>query len=60
MKLGLGMGRFSAPAGTASTTDVFFVHERGFRVVLWNFAVIVSVIITPIISGYVIVDLSWR
>jgi len=27
---------------------------------MWNFAVIVSVNITPIISGYVIVDLSWR
>ncbi|KAH7357025.1 MFS transporter-like protein [Rhexocercosporidium sp. MPI-PUGE-AT-0058] len=57
---GLGMGGFFALAGTASINDLFFVHERGFRVGLWNFAVIVSVNITPIISGYVIVNLSWR
>ncbi|PMD12447.1 MFS general substrate transporter [Hyaloscypha hepaticicola] len=57
---GLGMGGFFALAGTASINDLFFVHQRGFRVGLWNFAVIVSVNITPIISGYIIVDLSWR
>jgi MFS family permease len=28
--------------------------------VLWNFAVIVSVILTPVFSGYVISDLSWQ
>jgi MFS family permease len=54
------MGGFFALAGTASINDIYFVHERGFRVGLWNFAVIVSVNMTPIISGYVIVDLSWR
>lgn len=54
------MGGFFALAGTASINDVFFVHERGIRVGLWNFAVIVSVNIAPIISGNIIVDLSWR
>jgi MFS family permease len=54
------MGGFFALAGTSSINDVFFVHQRGFRVGLWNFAVIVSVNIAPIISGYIIVDLSWR
>ncbi|KAF2808831.1 MFS transporter-like protein [Mytilinidion resinicola] len=57
---GLGMGGFFALAGTASINDVFFVHERGLRVGLWNFAVIVSVNLTPVISGYVITRLSWR
>ncbi|KAH7000603.1 major facilitator superfamily domain-containing protein [Ilyonectria destructans] len=57
---GLGMGGFFSLAGTTSINDVFFVHERGFRVGLWNFAVIASVNITPIISGYLIVDLGWR
>ncbi|KAH7141035.1 major facilitator superfamily domain-containing protein [Dactylonectria macrodidyma] len=57
---GLGMGCFFSVAGTTSINDVFFVHERGFRVGLWNFAVISSVNIAPIISGYVIVDLGWR
>jgi MFS family permease len=54
------MGGFFALAGTSSINDIFFVHQRGLRVGLWNFAVIVSVNIAPIISGYVIVDLSWR
>jgi MFS family permease len=54
------MGGFFALAGTASINDVFFIHQRGTRVGLWNFAVIVSVNIAPIISGYVIVDLGWR
>jgi MFS family permease len=54
------MGGFFALAGTASINDLFFVHQRGFRVGLWNFAVIVSVNMTPIISGYVIVELSWK
>ncbi|KAF5014925.1 hypothetical protein F66182_13922, partial [Fusarium sp. NRRL 66182] len=57
---GLGMGGFFALAGTASLNDLFFVHERGFRVGLWNFGVIASVNLTPVISGYVISNLSWR
>ena len=54
------MGGFFALAGTASINDVFFVHERGRRVGLWNFAIIVSVNLTPVISGYVITNLSWQ
>ncbi|KAH8647074.1 MFS transporter-like protein [Tricladium varicosporioides] len=57
---GLGMGGFYALAGTDSINDVFFVHQRGTRVGLWNLAVIASVNITPIISGYVIVALGWE
>ncbi|KAJ5113613.1 hypothetical protein N7456_002147 [Penicillium angulare] len=57
---GLGMGSFFSLAGTASINDVFFVHERGRRAGLWNFAVIVSVNVAPVISGYVIMDLSWQ
>ena len=54
------MGRFFALAGTSSNNEVLHVHERGLRVGLWNFAVIVSVNLTPIISGYLIPGLSWR
>jgi MFS family permease len=54
------MGSFFGLAGTASINDVFFVHERGTRVGLWNLAVISSVNVAPVISGYVIVDLGWR
>lgn len=54
------MGGWFALAGTDWINDVYFVHQRGLRVGLWNFAVIVSVNVAPIISGYVITDLSWR
>ncbi|KGO74611.1 Major facilitator superfamily domain, general substrate transporter [Penicillium italicum] len=57
---GLGMGAFFALAGTSSINDLFFVHERGMRVGLWNFGVIVSTNLTPVVSGYVISNLSWR
>lgn len=54
------MGGFFALAGTASLNDIYNVDERGWRVGLWNFAVIVSVNLTPVISGNVIFALSWR
>ncbi|KAK6598075.1 major facilitator superfamily transporter [Botrytis cinerea] len=57
---GLGMGGFYAMAGTASITDVFFVHERGRRIGLWNFSVMISNNLTPIVSGYVISSVSWH
>ncbi|KAJ5295137.1 hypothetical protein PENANT_c035G04522 [Penicillium antarcticum] len=57
---GLGMGSFLALAGTASMNDVFFVQERGLRVGLWNLGFIASVNLTPVISGYVISNMSWR
>ncbi|VUC30628.1 unnamed protein product [Clonostachys rosea] len=57
---GLGMGSFFAVAGTNSINDVFFVHQRGRRVGLWNFSVIVSVNAAPIISGFLITSLGWR
>ncbi|EEU43803.1 uncharacterized protein NECHADRAFT_89568 [Fusarium vanettenii 77-13-4] len=57
---GLGMGTFFSVAGTASINDVFFIHQRGSRAGLWNFAVIVSVNAAPVISGYVITGLSWQ
>lgn len=54
------MGAWFALAGTDSINDLFFVHQRGFRIGLWNAAVIASVNITPVVSGYVITGLSWR
>jgi MFS family permease len=54
------LGGFFAVAGTALINDVFSVYQRGIRVGTWNFAVIVSINITPLISGYIIVALSWR
>lgn len=54
------MGGFFALAGTNSINDIFFLHERGLRVGMWNFGIIASVNLTPVISGYVISSLSWR
>ena len=54
------MGGFFAFAGTVTLNDVYFVHERGLRVGLWNFAIVFSVNLTPVISGYVISGLSWQ
>ncbi|WYZ36194.1 hypothetical protein EsH8_XI_000077 [Colletotrichum jinshuiense] len=57
---GLAMASFFALGGTMSINDVFPIHERGRRAGLWNFAVMFANNITPIISGYLIVALSWR
>jgi MFS family permease len=57
---GLAMGPCFSLAGTSCVNDVFFLHQRGRRVGLWNFSVIVSVNIAPVISGYLIVDMGWR
>ncbi|QGI83916.1 hypothetical protein CEK25_010645 [Fusarium fujikuroi] len=57
---GVAMGPFFSLAGTSCVNDVFFLHQRGRRVGLWNFAIIVSVNIAPVISGYLIVDMGWR
>jgi len=54
------MGGFFAMAGTASITDVFFVHERGKRIGIWNFSVMLSNNLTPIVSGYVLSSLTWH
>jgi MFS family permease len=54
------MGGWYALAGTTSITQMFDVHERGLRVGIWNFAVLVSVNIAPVISDKVIVSLTWR
>ncbi|KAH7329656.1 major facilitator superfamily domain-containing protein [Stachybotrys elegans] len=56
---GLGLGGFMSLAGTASINDVFLVHERGRRVGLWNFAVLLACNLTPVISGYTITQLGW-
>lgn len=44
----------------ASVGDVWFVHQRGTRIGLLALSTLVSFSISAIVSGYVIVDLSWR
>lgn len=57
---GLFMGMSYSAAGTSSIADVFFVHERAKYVGIWSFVLLTTNNITPIISGYVIEDLSWK
>ncbi|EPQ53290.1 MFS general substrate transporter [Gloeophyllum trabeum ATCC 11539] len=44
----------------ASINDIYFTHERGIPVALWNLALLDGINITPPISGAVIQHLGWR
>ncbi|TFK56679.1 MFS general substrate transporter [Heliocybe sulcata] len=44
----------------ASINDIYFTHERGIPVALWNLALLDGINITPPISGAVIQYLGWR
>ncbi|KAH8115459.1 MFS general substrate transporter [Phellopilus nigrolimitatus] len=59
--IGFGMAPYEALV-TASIGDVYFVHERGTRVAIWNFAIGGGIAITPIINGFIInrPELGWR
>lgn len=54
------MSSFWGLGGTASINNMYFVHQRGRRVGLWNLAVIASTNLAPVISGHIIVGLGWR
>lgn len=54
------MGPLYAIASTVCVNDLFFVHQRGRRVGLWNFIVIATINITPAISAQVIIGLDWH
>ncbi|KLO13097.1 MFS general substrate transporter [Schizopora paradoxa] len=44
----------------ASIADIYFTHERGIPVALWNLALLDGINITPPISGPVIENRGWR
>ncbi|KZS96641.1 MFS general substrate transporter [Sistotremastrum niveocremeum HHB9708] len=44
----------------ASIADIYFTHERGVPVALWNLALLDGINVTPPISGQVITALGWR
>ncbi|PAV15819.1 MFS general substrate transporter [Pyrrhoderma noxium] len=44
----------------ASIADIYFTHERGVPVALWNLALLNGINITPPIAGQVITHLGWR
>ncbi|EJD04924.1 MFS general substrate transporter [Fomitiporia mediterranea MF3/22] len=44
----------------ASIADIYFTHERGIPVALWNLALLNGINITPPITGQVIMKQGWR
>lgn len=46
--------------GNALVADVFFLHEQGTRIALWQLAWVVSVNVTPLISARIITAAGWR
>lgn len=58
---GCGMAAYESLV-TATIGDIFFVHQRGFRVAIWGLAISLGISIAPIANGYVIASdtLGWR
>ncbi|KUJ06858.1 MFS general substrate transporter [Mollisia scopiformis] len=46
--------------GPATISDIFFLHERGTMMAMYNFATGSGVSIGIIISGFIVVNNSWR
>ncbi|KAL5478934.1 hypothetical protein ACEPAI_2221 [Sanghuangporus weigelae] len=44
----------------SSISDIYFLHERGIPVALWNLALLNGINITPPIAGQVIIHKGWR
>ncbi|PIL31087.1 MFS general substrate transporter [Ganoderma sinense ZZ0214-1] len=56
-----GFGMAPAQCLIATTLEhIYFVHERGSRSIIWNFALIGGTTLGPFIYGYVIQHLSWQ
>ncbi|OCF54329.1 hypothetical protein L486_08243 [Kwoniella mangroviensis CBS 10435] len=56
---GLGIGGFAC-VGNALISDVFFLHEQGTRIALWQFAWVFSVNASPLVSSHIIATHGWR
>ncbi|KAG7571347.1 hypothetical protein FFLO_00699 [Filobasidium floriforme] len=50
---GFGMGAYGCLVNS-SITDIFFLHEQGTRIAIWQFAFNGSICLTPVISGILI------
>ncbi|EJT99823.1 MFS general substrate transporter [Dacryopinax primogenitus] len=45
---------------TATIGDIYFVHERGFRVAVWGFAILGGINLAPIVNGPIIQNQGWQ
>lgn len=43
-----------------STTDIFFLHQRGTRLALYIFAIYAGSYLGPVASGYIAASQGWR
>ncbi|PIL31132.1 MFS general substrate transporter [Ganoderma sinense ZZ0214-1] len=56
-----GFGMAASQALVPTTMEqIYFVHERGSRSTIWNFATLAAETLSPFIYGYVIQNLSWQ
>ncbi|KAI0779033.1 MFS general substrate transporter [Trametes elegans] len=56
-----GFGMSALQSLVASTLEqIYFVHERGSRTVIWSFAIMAGITLGPLICSYVIENLSWE
>ncbi|GAA6035278.1 hypothetical protein JCM8097_008795 [Rhodosporidiobolus ruineniae] len=44
----------------SSIADIFFVHERGTPISLWNLGLLGGISVTPPIAGKVFAEIGWR
>ncbi|KAG7099966.1 hypothetical protein E1B28_001759 [Marasmius oreades] len=56
-----GFGMSALQSLVASTIEqLFFVHERGSRSVIWSFSIMSGITLGPLLYSYVIQNLSWQ
>ncbi|KAI0801478.1 MFS general substrate transporter [Fomes fomentarius] len=56
-----GFGMSALQSLVASTLEqIYYVHERGSRSVIWSFAIMAGITLGPLICSYVIQNLSWQ
>ncbi|RDX44299.1 MFS general substrate transporter [Lentinus brumalis] len=56
-----GCGMSAGQALVPSTMEqMYYVHERGSRSVIWNFSLMAGVTLAPLVCSYVIENLTWE
>ncbi|KAI0082117.1 MFS general substrate transporter [Panus rudis PR-1116 ss-1] len=56
-----GFGMSALQSLTATTVEqIYFVHERGMRTILWSFSILAGITLGPLICSYVIENISWE
>ncbi|THH31940.1 hypothetical protein EUX98_g2249 [Antrodiella citrinella] len=56
---GFGMSALQSLVAT-TIEQIFFVHERGTRSLIWSYGILSGITLGPLIYSYVIERLSWR